>query len=93
MEAAQPSLTHKLPPRAEVPPLSDAERGERAAGWSGEADAGDRLTSEERQSQIDIELLQEIVSKLPQLDAKKLADRVYREIERKLRFDRQTRGM
>ncbi|GAA3405712.1 hypothetical protein GCM10020370_29970 [Paenibacillus hodogayensis] len=42
---------------------------------------------------VDIEELQEIVRKLPQLDVKKLADRVYREIEQRLRFDRQTRGL
>jgi hypothetical protein len=43
--------------------------------------------------QLDMAELQEIVMGLPQFDIKNIADRVYREIERKIRFDRQTRGL
>lgn len=43
--------------------------------------------------QIDADELYEMIKKLPQFDVKKIADRVYREIERKMRFDRQTRGL
>ncbi|TNJ62389.1 hypothetical protein FE784_30935 [Paenibacillus hemerocallicola] len=43
--------------------------------------------------QVDMAELQEMVKKLPQFDIKKIVDRVYREIERKIRFDRQTRGL
>ncbi|RKN75972.1 hypothetical protein [Paenibacillus ginsengarvi] len=45
-----------------------------------------------RDSKADMEELLKMVKKLPQFDIKKLAERVYREIERKMRFDRQTRG-
>lgn len=44
-------------------------------------------------AQIDMDELRELVQKLPQFDIKKIAERVYREIERNMRFDRQTRGM
>lgn len=43
--------------------------------------------------QIDMAELQEMVMGLPQFDIKNITDRVYREIERKIRFDRQTRGL
>lgn len=43
--------------------------------------------------QVDMAELQEMVKRLPQFDIKKIVDRVYREIERKIRFDRQTRGL
>jgi hypothetical protein len=43
--------------------------------------------------QVDMAELQEMVKRLPQFDIKKIVDRVYREIERKMRFDRQTRGL
>jgi ribosomal protein L15 len=48
---------------------------------------------EQAEPQINIAQLQEIIKKLPQFDVKKLADRVYRELEKKLRFERQTRGL
>jgi hypothetical protein len=50
--------------------------------------------SEEPQApQIDMAELQEMVQKLPIFDIKKMTDRVYKEIERKMRFERQTRGL
>ncbi|MBD2865006.1 hypothetical protein [Paenibacillus oceani] len=48
---------------------------------------------EEAAPALDLGELQEMVKKLPQFDIKKIADRVYREIEKKIRFDRQTRGL
>ncbi|MCD1260491.1 hypothetical protein B5M42_016950 [Paenibacillus athensensis] len=43
--------------------------------------------------QVNMEQLRELVTQLPQFDVNKIADRVYREIEKKLKFERQRRGM
>jgi|GEM_PF-3175492 len=43
--------------------------------------------------QVNIEQLRELVTQLPQFDVNKIVDRVYREIEKKLKFERQRRGM
>jgi hypothetical protein len=43
--------------------------------------------------QLDMDQLKDLVKKLPQFDIKKIADRVYREIEKKIQFDRQRRGI
>lgn len=37
--------------------------------------------------------LQELIKQLPQLDIAKIADKVYREIEKKMKFERQRRGV
>ncbi|MNY66471.1 hypothetical protein D3C86_2039040 [compost metagenome] len=37
--------------------------------------------------------LQELIKQLPQLDISKIADKVYREIEKKMKFERQRRGI
>ncbi|NOU69187.1 hypothetical protein GC096_34800 [Paenibacillus sp. LMG 31461] len=39
------------------------------------------------------EQLQELIKQLPQLDISKIADKVYREIEKKMKFERQRRGI
>ncbi|MEC0230400.1 coiled-coil domain-containing protein [Paenibacillus alba] len=39
------------------------------------------------------EQLQELIKELPQLDIAKIADKVYREIEKKMKFERQRRGL
>ncbi|NQX61300.1 hypothetical protein [Paenibacillus qinlingensis] len=39
------------------------------------------------------EQLQELIKQLPQLDIAKIADKVYREIEKKMKFERQRRGI
>jgi hypothetical protein len=50
-------------------------------------------TVEQPAPQLDMDQLKDLVKNLPQFDIKKIADRVYREIEKKIQFDRQRRGI
>lgn len=43
--------------------------------------------------QIELSQLEELIKELPQLDIRKIADKVYQEIEKKMRFERQRRGL
>ncbi|KQX56739.1 hypothetical protein [Paenibacillus sp. Root444D2] len=43
--------------------------------------------------ELSAEQLQELIKQLPQLDIAKIADKVYREIEKKMKFERQRRGI
>ncbi|OXM85044.1 hypothetical protein [Paenibacillus rigui] len=44
-------------------------------------------------TQLQLSQLEEMIKDLPQLDIRKIADKVYQEIEKKMRFERQRRGL
>ncbi|PYI55184.1 hypothetical protein [Paenibacillus flagellatus] len=93
--AGAAALEHKQPAASAAPSaLADepAELDFRRAAARTDAPAA-AAVPETSAASIDMAELQEMVKKLPQFDIKKIADRVYREIERKLKFDRQTRGL
>ncbi|MDR6553375.1 hypothetical protein [Paenibacillus qinlingensis] len=48
---------------------------------------------EQTPPELSEEQLQELVKQLPQLDIAKIAEKVYREIEKKMKFERQRRGV
>jgi hypothetical protein len=90
-------LEHKLEAAAAEPPASSwaedpAELDYRRTPQTAAPPAAE-TAREEAAPALDLGELQEMVKKLPQFDIKKIADRVYREIEKKIRFDRQTRGL
>ncbi|MEF3312943.1 hypothetical protein PV433_29070 [Paenibacillus sp. GYB004] len=91
-------LEHKLEAAAASPPPASswaedpAELDYRRAPQTTAPPAAE-TAREEAAPALDLGELQEMVKKLPQFDIKKIADRVYREIEKKIRFDRQTRGL
>ncbi|OCT11378.1 hypothetical protein A8709_06805 [Paenibacillus pectinilyticus] len=48
---------------------------------------------EQAPPELSEEQIQELIKQLPQLDIAKIADKVYREIEKKMKFERQRRGV
>ncbi|WNR44088.1 hypothetical protein [Paenibacillus roseipurpureus] len=60
---------------------------------SGDEDSMPSAPVEQAPPELSEQQMQELVRQLPQLDIAKIADKVYREIEKKLRFERQRRGV
>ncbi|MEW9700884.1 hypothetical protein [Paenibacillus sp. SI8] len=103
MDAARPSaqpvshmmLEHKQAPAPEASALAETPLD---MDWLRTLRSDDSAQpvaapAEQAAPQLDMEQLQELVKKLPQLDVGKIADKVYREIEKKMKFERQRRGL
>ncbi|MDQ0917859.1 hypothetical protein [Paenibacillus sp. V4I5] len=92
----QPTLEHKQTPAAEIssalaetPLEMDWLRTKASADEAPTPAAPVPQTAPE----LSAEQLQELMKQLPQLDIAKIADKVYREIEKKMKFERQRRGI
>ncbi|UKS25284.1 hypothetical protein LOZ80_27340 [Paenibacillus sp. HWE-109] len=101
--ASQPtSLEHKWAPATNAA-ASAAEPSALAVAplemdWlrtkaSADQEAAPAVVVPEDAPKLSEEQLQELIKELPQLDIAKIADKVYREIEKKMKFERQRRGL
>jgi hypothetical protein len=92
----QPTLEHKQTPAAEI--SSALAEAPLEMDWlRTKASADEAPTPEapvpQAAPELSAEQLQELMKQLPQLDIAKIADKVYREIEKKMKFERQRRGI
>lgn len=92
----QPTLEHKQTPAAEINnALAEAPL---EMDWLRTKASADEVPIPaapvpQTAPELSAEQLQELMKQLPQLDIAKIADKVYREIEKKMKFERQRRGI
>ncbi|WP_261302872.1 hypothetical protein [Paenibacillus andongensis] len=91
----QPTLEHKQTPVAEISALAEAPLEMDWLRTKASADEAPTPAAPVQQAapELSSEQLQELMKQLPQLDIAKIADKVYREIEKKMKFERQRRGV
>jgi hypothetical protein len=90
--SASSILEHKQAPTSQLAsePLEMDWRRTRAGADEAPAPAA---PVEQTPPELSEEQIQELIKQLPQLDIAKIADKVYREIEKKMKFERQRRGV
>ncbi|NOU91617.1 hypothetical protein GC102_38710 [Paenibacillus sp. LMG 31460] len=92
----QPTLEHKQTPATEISSaLAEAPLEMDWLRTKASADEAPTPAAPVPQAapELSAEQLQELMKQLPQLDIAKIADKVYREIEKKMKFERQRRGI
>ena len=92
----QPMLEHKQAPAIEISSaLAEAPLEMDWLRTKASADEAPNPAAPVHQAapELTAEQLQELMKQLPQLDIAKIADKVYREIEKKMKFERQRRGI
>jgi hypothetical protein len=91
-----PTLEHKQAPAAPVPNSALADAPLEMDWLRTKASADDAQTPAAPVPQAPPELtseqLQELMKQIPQLDVAKIADKVFREIEKRMKFEQQRRG-
>jgi hypothetical protein len=92
----QPTLEHKQTPAAEI--SSALAEAPLEMDWLRTKASADETPTPaapvpQTAPELSAEQLQELMKQLPQLDIAKIADKVYREIEKKMKFERQRRGI
>ncbi|MDQ0872887.1 hypothetical protein QFZ77_001546 [Paenibacillus sp. V4I3] len=92
----QPTLEHKQAPAVEI--SSALAESPLEMDWLRTKASADEASTPEAPvhqaaPELSAEQLQELMKQLPQLDIAKIADKVYREIEKKMKFERQRRGI
>lgn len=91
-----PTLEHKQAPTAPVPNSALADAPLEMDWLRTKASADDAQTPAAPVPQAPPELtsdqLQELMKQIPQLDVAKIADKVFREIEKRMKFEQQRRG-
>ncbi|NOU71170.1 hypothetical protein GC098_06970 [Paenibacillus sp. LMG 31458] len=95
-QSQQPTLEHKQTPAAEISSaLAEAPLEMDWLRTKASADEAPTPAAPVQQAapELSAEQLQELMKQLPQLDIAKIADKVYREIEKKMKFERQRRGI
>ncbi|MEB4798876.1 hypothetical protein P5G65_33765 [Paenibacillus chondroitinus] len=97
LASQQPTLEHKHAPAAPVPnsALADAPLEMDWLRTKASADEAQTPAAPVPQAppELTSEQLQELVKQIPQLDVTKIADKVFREIEKRMRFEQQRRGL
>ncbi|MBA2942949.1 hypothetical protein HZF08_32305 [Paenibacillus sp. CGMCC 1.16610] len=96
LASQQPTLEHKQAPAAPVPnsALADAPLEMDWLRTKASADEAQPPAAPVPQAppELTSEQLQELVKQIPQLDVTKIADKVFREIEKRMKFEQQRRG-
>lgn len=92
----QPTLEYKQTPAAEI--SSGLAEAPLEMDWLRTKASADEAPTPaalvpQAAPELSAEQLQELMKQLPQLDIAKIADKVYREIEKKMKFERQRRGI
>ncbi|MBP1966334.1 hypothetical protein [Paenibacillus aceris] len=96
--ASQPAaLEHKQAPAGPAPQSALAEKP-LEMDWlrtkeSADQDQTPAAPIPQAAPELSSEQLQELMKQLPQLDVAKIADKVFREIEKRMKFERQRRGL
>ncbi|MDU0202755.1 hypothetical protein ACYEXS_18245 [Paenibacillus sp. MAH-36] len=92
-----PTLEHKQAPAAPVPnsALADAPLEMDWLRTKASADEAQTPAAPVPQAppELSSEQLQELIKQIPQLDVTKIADKVFREIEKRMKFEQQRRGL
>ncbi|UJF34075.1 hypothetical protein [Paenibacillus hexagrammi] len=94
-QASAVELEHKSAPKPVSSPLADEplEMDWLRTMSAAEVPSASAVPAAQQSPQLDMEQLQELMKQLPQPDIKKIADKVYREIEKRMKFERQRRGI
>lgn len=92
-----PTLEHKQAPAAPAQQSALAEKP-LEMDWLRAKEGADQAQTpaapiSQAAPELSSEQLQELIKQLPQLDVAKIADKVFREIEKRMKFERQRRGL